>query len=208
MGSAPNSYSNGAAFISAPLPTGSFHRGGPCNERELQSLWSGQRLAALMNGRNTRRAECTPSFLFYLALQKPQDASWRSPPPSIAGSSLVKGGIKRRQRGKVIFYSCLSILLVGFYHFFAVYFHKAYNYLGKSPSSENEWGLCTLLSSALSCFWEGGSHISIRSAPLTDAARKPDVPPLKKKNEDLFQKVKFTNVFSKSPLRISEQTGA
>lgn len=126
-----------------------------------------------MNGGNTWRAECAPSFLFDL-LQKPQDASWRRPPPSIAVSSVVKEGIKQRKRGKVIFFPWLSILSVGFFHF-SVNFHKDYNYLFERPSSENEWSLCTLLSSALSCFWQEGSHINIWSSPSTDAERKPAV---------------------------------
>lgn len=119
-------------LLSPSLSSSSFHQDGPCNEGKLWSLLTGQRFAALMNGRNTRRAECAPSFLF-ASPQKPQDASWRRPPPSIAVSSLVKGGIKRRQRGKVIFLSCLSILLVGFFHFLLCTFIKLIIILVRGP---------------------------------------------------------------------------
>lgn len=145
-----------------------------------------------MNGGNTRRAECAPSFLFD-SLQKPQDACWRRPPPSIAISSVVKEGIKQRKRGKVIFFPLTIHSFSGFLPLFSVNFHKAYNYLSESPSSENEWSLCTLLSSALSCFWEEGSHINIWSSPSTDAERKPAV-------SLTFQQLNFTNTFSESQL--------
>lgn len=45
---------------------------------------------------------------------------------------LLKGDMKQRQRGKVIFFSQLSIF-GGFLPLFAVYFHKAYNYLTRAP---------------------------------------------------------------------------
>ena len=52
------------SLLSPSLSSSSFHQDGPCNEAKLWSLQNGQRFAALMNGRNTRRAECSPSFLF------------------------------------------------------------------------------------------------------------------------------------------------
>lgn len=109
-----------------------FYQDGPCNEVKLCVLWNGQRFGALMNRRNTRRTECCSLFLFG-SLLKPQDVCWRRPPPSIAISSLVRRGIKRSQRGKVIFFSYPSILLVGFFPLFHCTFIKLIIILVRSP---------------------------------------------------------------------------
>lgn len=163
-------------FSSLSLSSSSFHQDGPCNEGKLWSLWNGQRCAALMNERNTRRAVPRSSLP---RRKKPQDASWRRPPPSTGVSSLVKGGIKRRQRGKVIFFSCLSILSVRFSYFLLCAVIKLIIILARAPQVRTNGVLCILLSSELSCFRGEGSHINIWSSPFRDAVRKPDVPPLK-----------------------------
>lgn len=73
---AANSYSNGPVFISA-LPAvcflvlKAFHLDGPRNGLEVPSLWAGRRFAALMNGRNTRRAECAGGVLVCLTHKSP-----------------------------------------------------------------------------------------------------------------------------------------
>lgn len=63
-------------------------------------------------------------------------------------SSLVKGGIKQRQRGKVIFFAWLSILSVGFFHFFPWTF---INLIIIFPRAPREWmgSLYLFLSSPL-----------------------------------------------------------
>lgn len=78
------------------------------NEKKLWSSCSGQRCSALMSW-NTRR---DVSFLFTTLTKKkkPQDASWRRPLPSVAvHPPSLKGAESKKQRGKVIFFSCLSI---------------------------------------------------------------------------------------------------
>lgn len=131
--------------------------------------------------------------------QKPQDASWRRPPPSIAVSSLVKGGIKRRQRGKVIFFSCLSILLVGFFHFLLCTFIKLIIILARAPQVRTN-----------------GVFVPFSLQPSPVSGKKEVIltfglPLLRMQRESqmcLFQQLNFTNVFSESQAEhMSEQTG-
>lgn len=135
----------------------SFHQGGPRNDGELWSMVSGHRFSPLMNGGTTRRDDCAPSFLFASPAKNP-----RMPPEEgllhPLPSHLLLKGHKANPEGKSNFLLQSLHSFGGFLPLFAVYFHKAYNYLGESPSSESEWGLCTLLSSALSCFWEEGRY--------------------------------------------------
>ncbi len=114
--SIPNSYSNGVVFISALLDVLVsvlliFSSRWVVMRKTLVNIeWS---KVCCLNEWEKHKQD-------WMLCLVPQDASWRRPPPSIAVSSLVKEGIKRKQGGKVIFFSCLSILLVGFFHFYCV----------------------------------------------------------------------------------------
>lgn len=63
--------------------------------------------------------------------KKPQDASWRRSPPTIAGGE--GGGIKWKRREKVIFLCCLSILSVGFFYFLLRTFIKLIIISSRAP---------------------------------------------------------------------------
>lgn len=153
-----------------------------------------------MNGRNTRRAACSPLFPF-ASPQKPRDASWRRPPPSIAVSSLVKGGIKGRQRGKVIFFSCLSILLVGFFHFSLCTFIKLIIILARAPQVRTN-GVFVPISLQPSPVSGKKAVILTLVFPFYRCSEKARCVSSKKKT---FQQLNLTNVFSESPLSMSEQ---
>lgn len=146
-------------------------------------------------GLNALPRSCSPRT------QKPRDASWRRPPPSTAVSSLVKGGIKRRQRGKVIFFSCLSILLVGFFHFLLCTFIKLIIILARAPQVRMN-GVFVAFSLQPSPVSGKKEVILTFGLPFYRCSEKARcVSSLKK----AFQQLNFTNIFSESPLSISEQ---
>jgi len=143
--SIPNPYSNSLAFISAPLVVLFICSSRRCNEGDSGHCAAVRGFSLMTAERGGGRCPPSPRLL-----------------KKASSIRLLLKGHKAKAEGE-------SNLLLRCSPFFrldssSAYFHKAYNYLGTSPSSENEWGLCRLLSSALCCFWEEGSLINICSS--------------------------------------------
>lgn len=181
LDSIPNTHSNGLLFFpSSFLFSSSFHRHGFMKWAESLVLVHWSKVFYLNERKKHKKVR--PLFLHCFGAEKPQDASWRRPPPPSAVSSLVKGAMKRKQRGKVIFCSCLSILLAGSFYFLLCTFIKLIIILVRAPHVKtNRVFVPSPLQFFFSFFSLGKKEVVLTSGlPFTNALRKPD--------ESLFEK--------------------